>query len=127
MLLEALVGRKRPLPLRLPTNATEPYFQLGTLTFYADEDESDGYRSALRTCETRDTAPDRAVSELVVAKVWVREAKHTRLTGWELVDKSGHVWLTIGTDEADDYYPAFRFVVHHPVKGFTCPHCGKPC
>lgn len=31
-------------------------------------------------------------------------------TGWELTDPdTGHVWLTVGTDHGDDYYPCFTF------------------
>lgn len=40
-------------------------------------------------------------------------AKRKRLenfSGWTLVDVlTGHVWLTIGTDHGEDYYPCFVF------------------
>jgi hypothetical protein len=33
--------------------------------------------------------------------------------GFKIVDVAdGHIWLEVGTDNYDDYYPCFRFVYH---------------
>ena len=38
------------------------------------------------------------------------DAKDESFTGWVLKDvDTGHVWLTVGTDYGDDYYPCFTF------------------
>jgi hypothetical protein len=84
------------------------------IAFEAVEDESDGYRSMLE--EVREVREVREVPvegriffATPIAMVTVQDADG-EVDGWKLVDaKDGHVWLVLGTDNADDYYPSFRF------------------
>lgn len=40
----------------------------------------------------------------------LRDARSHQFSGWILEDvKTGHAWLTVGTDYTDDYYPCFTF------------------
>jgi hypothetical protein len=93
------------------------YFKLGATVFHAEEDESDGYRSMMR-----EVKPVKRTKEMVffarpIAKVRVGEA-HGRLRsssgnfdGYQLIDmQDHHLWLLLGTDNSDDYYPSFTFM-----------------
>jgi hypothetical protein len=85
----------------------------------AVEDPSDGYRSYFGCFRTSEVGKIFFRSPL--ASVKMREISHVhkingkisrerQLSGWELVDLSdGHVWLQVGTDFSDDYYPRFVF------------------
>jgi hypothetical protein len=78
------------------------------IAFEAVEDESDGYRSMCE--EVREVSVEgRIFFDAPIATVKVRESDGD-VSGWKLVDvKDGHVWLVLGTDNVDDYYPLFRF------------------
>lgn len=89
-------------------------FKLGEHIFEAVEDESDGYRSYLGAIKYVD--PQRPIFfEHPLANVVVHEYENEpddfygTSEGFRLVDASGHVWLRVGTDNVDDYYPVFRF------------------
>lgn len=82
---------------------------LGKKVYKAIEDESDGYRSYLGTIED-------GSGELFVypgrsfAKVRVAVIENRFQDGYALIDaEDEHIWLTIGTDNIDDYYPSFMF------------------
>jgi len=84
------------------------------LTFEAVEDENDGYRSMLEEVELRGNTG--VFSSAPLCRVTVIDApssaggySYGAFDGYQLVDDSGHVWLTLGTDNADDYYPSFTF------------------
>lgn len=83
-------------------------FKLGDRVFEAVEDESDGYRSYLQSVEARPDAKG-IFAPAPFAEVRVRETDRGSFDGYELYDRSGHVWLTIGTNNSDDYYPSFVF------------------
>lgn len=87
-------------------------FKLGRWVFEALEDEEDGYRSHLKDIERRDHS-DAIFFKRVLAVVKVIEFEETEGygdEGWRFVDvKDGHVWLEIGTNNVDDYYPCFYF------------------
>lgn len=90
--------------------------------FEAIEDESDGYRSCLGAFEER-TAEEIKARNLffslspfaVVTGRLVDEERAYGGVGYgkvdflELVDDNGHVWLTAGTENTEDYYPGFVF------------------
>lgn len=79
-------------------------------------DPSDGYRSY---CEEVRLETDKSIGPFFVdpvATVTVREWTNSGRDyqdsppdGFELVDNDGHVWLTVGTDHSDDYYPSYTF------------------
>ncbi len=84
------------------------------LTFEAKEDENDGYRSMMR--EVALVANEGVFSRLPLCRVTAREASGAdAFDGYELVDSRGHVWLTLGTSNSDDYYPSFTFNYTPPV------------
>ena len=83
------------------------------VAFEAVEDESDGYRSMLE--EVREVPLEgRVFFKRSIADVHVESLDSDReapgdFKGYALKDASGHTWLKIGTDYADDYYPCFIF------------------
>lgn len=91
------------------------FFKLNDSVFEAVEDESDGYRSYLET--VRAAAPEGVFSRATLAYVKVTEVKtegsidpHAYpFEGYLLTDGHGHVWLRVGTEDYDDYYPTFIF------------------
>lgn len=83
-------------------------FKIGRYVFEAVEDPDDGYRSYLRSVEV--TNPEGLVFfPRAIAKVRLGETDgYDRL--YFLTDvNDGHVWLTFGTRDAQDYYPCFAF------------------
>lgn len=94
-------------------------FKLGGHVFEAIEDPNDGYRSYLQSIEVDPVSPNGTKSIFFaepVATVRVRWAKGRHLheigqfTGFYLEDVvDGHIWLVVGTDYSDDYYPCFTF------------------
>lgn len=79
--------------------------------FEALEDECDGYRSMLANVESVPEG-DRIFFRDPIAKLTVQT--NEEVDGYELIDDSGHVWLTMGTSNADDYYPWFHFEYDPP-------------
>lgn len=101
--------------------AAENQFKLGDVVWEAVEDPSDGYRSCLGCIIVK---PE---SQTIFFKTPISRVRVDYFKGMEnpnakylyerrevdfykLVDISdGHVWLTLGTDNSDDYYPSFHF------------------
>lgn len=93
--------------------------------FEALEDESDGYRSYLDSVIV--SMKDHIFFHVPVAQVRLEERQYSHLyehklsdrdlptyeimfEGWHLIDiTDGHIWLVVGTDNSDDYYPSFIF------------------
>lgn len=76
--------------------------------FEVVEDEDDGYRSSLK--EVREVPIGNMIHfGAPVADVTVTKIETERCDGYQFADDSGHVWLQIGTDRSDDYYPCFVF------------------
>lgn len=76
------------------------------VAFEAMEDEQDGYRSNLGNIVV--SLEGKVFFAKPIAQVMLEEDKS--VDGWRLRDVAdGHVWLEIGTDYADDYYPTFVF------------------
>lgn len=77
------------------------------------EDPDDGYRSYFGCFRT--TAVDKIFFGAPIAEVVFRvhqddDDADERFSGWVLQDAAtGHVWLKVGTDHRDDYYPCFTF------------------
>lgn len=100
--------------------------------FEALEDENDGYRSYFNTFRTTDVGkvffrsplarvrlrhgghstrqPPPAAKESPAQKSYRLKKTSDDFAGWVLEDVTdGHIWLTVGTDYGDDYYPCFTF------------------
>ena len=89
--------------------------------FEAIEDESDGYRSYLKTIATCYADDDKSSiffrEPIARVKVSLHRACNTDedhtdydTAGYEFRDvDDDHLWLFIGTDYSDDYYPRFQF------------------
>lgn len=87
------------------------FFKLGKKVYEAIEDPDDDYRSYLGSIEASDRK-DLIFFKQPVAKVEVIVS----VGGYRLVDDSGHIWLDIGTDYSDDYYPCFFFTYYPKQK-----------
>ena len=71
------------------------------------EDECDGYRSMMKELVSVPLKGNIFFRQ-PIAKVLVME--DTDYDGYKLVDAANeHVWLRMGTDNYDDYYPCFKF------------------
>ena len=89
-------------------------FKLDDKIYEAMEDEQDDYRSSLDALELRNNG---IFSRVPLAEVCVVDTEFSRydddeyddIQGFQLVDTKGHVWLTVGTNEYDGYYPCFVF------------------
>jgi len=79
-------------------------FKLGRDVYEAIEDEDDGYRSYLNSIEKVDF--DGIFFKQPLGTI---EVKMT--DDWYYLEdvKDGHIWLRVGTDDTDDYYPYFVF------------------
>jgi hypothetical protein len=82
----------------------------GTLTGWeAVEDEHDDYRSMMSDILPVSPA-GLTVFKNPIASVRVESADDEELDGYRLVDTvSGHVWLSFGTNDFEDYYPLYIF------------------
>lgn len=90
-------------------------FKLGRYVFEAVENEDDGYRSYLDTVR-RASADGLIFRNRPLARVRVED--HDDYTGYKLVDVTdGYVWLEVGTNHDDEYYPSFVF--HYSPKDPT--------
>lgn len=94
------------------------HFKLDAQVFEAIEDEGDGYRSYLDSVLVRDTSdlifPRTPLDRITIVEVrdeGERDWKNYRapFDGYNFVAADGHVWLQVGTNEWDDYYPYFVF------------------
>ena len=86
-------------------------FKLDDKIFEAIEDPDDGYRSYLQSVElvTEDKSLTFSSVKLADVKV-IKASDNTDGRYDEIIDISdGHVWLQIGTDCTEDYYPCFVF------------------
>lgn len=93
-------------------------FKLEGFVFEAKEDESDGYRSFLGSIKIN---PEEQSDRLIffsqpIASIeikWYDSGKCPGMPdfkGYQFEDyEDGHVWLRIGTDNINDYYPCFHF------------------
>ena len=94
-------------------------FKLDNYIFEAIEDNEDGYRSCMSDIRMKDDTTGLIFFNTPLARIRVEERtdsrsqKH-RFDGYNLVDVTdGFVWLTLGTDNIDDYYPSFEFYYQH--------------
>ena len=93
-------------------------FKLGDQVFEAICDPHDGYRSYLKSIEVCPGARVTffATPVATVRVTWVHSKGNSytwegrQFTGFLLEDvEDGHVWLAVGTDYTQDYYPSFTF------------------
>ena len=86
------------------------FFKLGDTVYEAVEDESDGYRSCLDEIRIASDAEGLIFFRNPLARVRVEDRGTDSQEGWLLRDVvDSHIWLEIGTDNNDDYYPYFIF------------------
>lgn len=84
-------------------------FKLDDIVWEAVEDEDDGYRSYLETVRALSNG-DSTFFATPIAKVKVVKVEDGYFEGYQLVDvDNGHVWLSVGTSNMDDWYPYFTF------------------
>jgi len=89
------------------------------IAFEAICDPSDGYRSYLESVliSTKNCIFSRKpIARVTLTKcVQASELSLSAMTmktyfiGYEFIDRNAHVWLRMGTDYTDDYYPFFVF------------------
>jgi hypothetical protein len=91
-------------------------FKLGDRVWLAIEDEDDGYRSYLGSIEQRET---KGFTFFATPLDCVRIDTDASIDdGFRLVSVAdGHVWLEVGTDNVNDYYPYFVFRYEPRDKG----------
>jgi hypothetical protein len=95
-------------------------FKLEDVVFEAIEDPDDGYRSYLDTIKVIDS--DGIFQRTPLGYVYILGVEEGSISnygdsfsGYALVDiTDNHVWLVIGTDNTDDYYPSFVF--HYQIR-----------
>ena len=87
----------------------------GRMAFEAVEDEADGYRSMLDEVK-QVPLTGHIFFRTPVTKLNISEITSPGFSGYVLTDASGHVWLRLGTNCCDDYYPCFTFD-YTPIKG----------
>jgi hypothetical protein len=96
------------------------FFKLGDQVYEVQEDENDGYRSALGAILVTDKGTYRhnffskPVVEVKAEPSDRRAHDKDQIYGSDndlirLVDRDGHVWLEFGTINCLDYYPSFNF------------------
>lgn len=89
------------------------YFKIGNLIFEAIEDPSDGYRSYLDSVDMITSDREAKLEEIkkFFPKNPIAKVKIVADKDWiNIIDsRQGHLWLSIGTDHSDDYYPNFYF------------------
>lgn len=93
-------------------------FKLGRYVFEVT-DNGDGYRSYLdeikEVTENFGNFSPKCLAMVTVTKanpIGLREQNapiYNIDSGYRLIDEKGHVWLTFGTDNENDYYPIFVF------------------
>lgn len=89
-------------------------FKLGKNVFEAIEDPGDGYRSYLDEVRTvsREEQEQRKLTFFRRPIATVEVVESSVINGHNLVDRdsaNGYIWLTIGTDHSDDWYPQCVF------------------
>lgn len=84
-------------------------FKLGDIVFEAMENADDGYRSHLGNIEVKNS--DGIFFKEPIANVIIRQVDRGYcFEGYELVDsEDAHIWLGMGTNRDDSYYPCFIF------------------
>lgn len=81
-------------------------FRLGDKCYLAAENPDDGYRSCLDYIQELDELPDS--SEVIERPVNAFRKESYNSNILRVVDEeTGHIWLEVGTDNTDDYYPWF--------------------
>lgn len=83
-------------------------FKLDDKVFEAIEDPCDGYRSYLGTIQLN-SGEGLTFFDAPIVQVRIKERNGHDSEGFVLEDETGHVWLEVGTNYVDDYYPTFVF------------------
>ncbi len=97
-------------------NEADLTFKFQGIVWKAIENECDGYRSMLDQI-AYDSFPEKfiAIDNLANVKVKrVYDSESIFFNGWELIDlEDEHVWLEVGTNHTDEWYPYIVFR-HNP-------------
>jgi hypothetical protein len=84
-------------------------FKVDEHVFQAIEDPDDGYRSYLGSIKLK-SSDGLNFFRQPIARVKIVGTLNDNFDGYKFVDvNNGHIWLEIGTDHNDDYYPYFVF------------------
>lgn len=77
----------------------------------AIEDPDDGYKSLLECVVERPpiVGNNRVFFNVPIVFVKFRDIEEYGFKGFVLYDRDDHVWLKVGTEDYDDYYPMFIF------------------
>lgn len=82
------------------------------IAFEALEDPDDGYRSHLDKIESV-SLKNIIYNRNPIAEIKIVEIEENSFHGYHFIDvKDNHIWLKVGTDNWDDYYPCFQFDFH---------------
>ena len=91
-------------------------FKLNNKVYEAIKDPEDGYRSHLRSIDiTEDplitfmNSAEDIFFDTPLASVRVQELTEPNFKGYGLIDTNEHMWVKIGTDTYDNWYPCFVF------------------
>ena len=97
-------------------------FKLGNKIFEAIVNPDDGYRSYLETIQTKKNSNGvffKAPLAIVRVECIPSDIPNDdAFTGYRLVDTAdNHIWLSVGTDYSEDWYPhfVFRYQPRNPV------------
>lgn len=91
----------------------ENCYKLGDTVWEAIEDPSDGYRSYLASIEYKNDGHNLTFFPDPIATVVIHQENNEVFDGYEFVDvEDGHIWLEVGTNRHNDYYPSFYFAYH---------------
>jgi hypothetical protein len=88
-------------------------FKLDDFIYEAIEDDEDGYRSHLEGLEDVTNKYNNLVffkTPIAKVKCVIMDDEYCdTFKGIHFIDNNNHVWLKVGTDHSDDYYPWFVF------------------
>lgn len=104
--LDELVNQKKVFKFY---GACNNEFKVDNFIWEAIEDPDDGYRSYLKTVNRKRSTG--IFYRDPIAQVTIESIEIERsFVGYYIVDvEDKHIWLKIGTDYTDDYYPYFVF------------------
>jgi len=83
----------------------DDHIKLNDTVYRIDVDPFDGYRSYLNGVTAVLQTPEMVFSTLPIAEIVVHEDRTECKNGYILKDDLGHVWLELGTDHHDSWYP----------------------
>ena len=91
--------------------AHNEYFKIGSIVLRAVEDENDGYRSSLSHIEIVEEYDELSFTANPLSEIVIQTNRDFLYICDKDTNKNGerYLWLRVGTDESDSYYPFFVF------------------